>query len=140
MSRRKTCELRFFERVKEFSHAFIARFTQIDYARAMAFVLIDEVSGEMLGVGRLHRLSHEDSAEFAVLVRSDLKGRGLGWLLMQTLLEYARTEGVGTVQGEVLAENATMLRMCAELGFSVSASPNDWNVRVVKRRIAPTAP
>ena len=59
---------------------------------------------------------------------------------MQTLLEYARTEGVGTVQGEVLAENATMLRMCAELGFSVSASPNDWNVRVVKRRIAPTAP
>ena len=68
--------LRFFERVKEFSHAFIARFTRIDYARAMAFVLIDEVYGEMLGVGRLHRLWHENSAEFAVLVRSDLKGRG----------------------------------------------------------------
>ena len=46
--------LRFFAPVKDFSHAFIARLTQIDYARAMAFVAIDEATGEMLGVVRLH--------------------------------------------------------------------------------------
>jgi acetyltransferase len=128
--------LRFFAPVKDFSHTFIARFTQIDYARAMAFVAIDTFTGEMLGVGRLHILSHSDTAEYAVLVRSDLKGRGLGWLLMQLLIEYARAEGIGAVQGEVLAENATMLRMCAELGFSITQSPTDSNIRLVRLPIA----
>ena len=46
--------LRFFAPVKDFSHTFIARFTQIDYARAMAFIAIDEATGAMLGVVRLH--------------------------------------------------------------------------------------
>jgi acetyltransferase len=128
--------LRFFAPVKEFGHRFIARFTQIDYARAMAFVLIAEASGEMLGVGRLHMKSRGDTAEYAVLVRSDLKGQGLGWLLMQTLIEYARNEGIGVIEGEVLADNVTMLRMCAELGFSISESASDANVRLVRLPVA----
>ena len=74
--------LRFFAPVKEFSHAFIARLTQIDYARAMAFIAIDEATGEMLGVVRLHANADYDRGEYAILLRSDLKGRGLGWLLM----------------------------------------------------------
>jgi acetyltransferase len=123
--------LRFFASVREFTHAFIARFTQIDYARAMAFVAIEEASGNILGVVRLHRFSNRETAEYAVLVRSDLKGRGLGWLLMGTLIEYAQSEGIDALEGEVLAENATMLRMCAELGFVVAASPSDADIRLV---------
>ena len=128
--------LRFFAPVKEFSHGFIARFTQIDYARAMAFVAINPSSGEMLGVGRLHMMTHRDTAEYAVLVRSDFKGRGLGWMLMQVLIAYARDEGIGTLEGEVLAENSSMLGMCAELGFAISESPSDPNIRVVRLPIA----
>ncbi|AMN38522.1 bifunctional acetate--CoA ligase family protein/GNAT family N-acetyltransferase [Rhodoplanes sp. Z2-YC6860] len=131
--------MRFFAPVKDFSHKFVARFTQIDYARAMAFVALDEASGEMLGVGRLHMLTHADTGEYAVLVRSDLKGRGIGWLLMQTLIEYARAEGIRTIQGDVLAENTTMLRMCAELGFEVADNPNEPGVRTVKLTVARTA-
>jgi acetyltransferase len=131
--------LRFFAPVKEFGHVFIARFTQIDYARAMAFVAIDPVSGAMLGVARLHRLTFGDTAEFAVLVRSDLKGRGLGWLLMQTLIEYATSEEIKELRGEVLSENSTMLRMCAELGFDVSDSSTEPGVRVVKLPIKSAA-
>ena len=94
--------LRFFAPVKEFSHAFIARFTQLDYARAMAFVAIEEATGNMLGVVRLHANSNYDTAEYAVLVRSDLKGKGLGWVLMQLIIEYARSEGLRTIEGQVL--------------------------------------
>jgi len=129
--------LRFFAPIKDVSHAFIARFTQIDYARAMAFVAIEKKSGEMLGVGRLHTMTHSDTAEYAVLVRSDLKGRGLGWLLMQTLIEYARAEGINAIHGEVLAENSTMLRMCAELGFSIAENADDASVRTVSLPIGP---
>ena len=124
--------LRFFAPVKKFDHAFIARFTQLDYARAMAFVAIDEVSGEMLGVARLHANSTYDTAEYAVLVRSDLKGRGLGWLLMQIIIEYARSEGLQIIEGQVLEENVSMLRMCAELGFAITPDPSEPHISIVR--------
>ena len=117
--------LRFFAPVKEFSHAFIARFTQIDYARAMAFIAIEEATGAMLGVVRLHADADYVSGEYAILVRSDLKGRGLGWQLMQFIIEYARAEGIRSIHGQVLQENTTMLDMCRELGFQIVSDPQE---------------
>ena len=78
----------------------------------MAFVAINETTGEMLGVVRIHADSQYESAEYAIVVRSDLKGHGLGWLLMELMIEYARAEGLKLIRGEVLQENAAMLRMC----------------------------
>jgi len=118
--------------VKEFGHTFIARFTQIDYARAMAFIAIEESSGNMLGVVRLHADANYERGEYAILVRSDLKGRGLGYLLMQMILDYARAEDLKVIEGQVLAENTSMLAMCRELGFSIAPDPNDPDTCVVK--------
>jgi acetyltransferase len=124
--------LRFFAPVKEFSHPFIARFTQIDYARAMAFIAIEELTGEMLGVVRLHTNADYDSGEYAILVRSDLKGRGLGWVLMRLLIEYARAEGIRSIEGQVLQENTTMLNMCRELGFEIAHDADEPHICVAK--------
>ena len=126
--------LRFFAPIKEFSHAFVARLTQLDYARAMAFIAID-ASGAMLGVVRLHANANYDAAEYAVLVRSDFKGRGLGWLLMQTMIDYASAEGLQTVEGQVLQDNTTMIAMCRELGFAVAPDPQDPDLYVVKLKV-----
>ena len=120
--------LRFFAAVKDFNHAFIARLTQIDYARAMAFIAIDPPSGEMRGVVRMHADANYETAEYAILVRSDLKGVGLGWELMQLILDYARNEGLKRIHGQVLHENTTMLRMCRELGFDLKPDPEDPDV------------
>jgi acetyltransferase len=123
--------LRFFAPVKEFSHNFIARFTQIDYARAMAFIAIHEATGEMLGVVRIHADSQYENGEYAILIRSDLKGHGLGWLLMELMIEYARAEGLKFIRGQVLQENTTMLQMCRQLGFRTTSDPEDSSVAVV---------
>jgi acetyltransferase len=123
--------LRFFHSVKEFSHQFVGRLTQLDYARAMAFVALDSVSKEVIGVVRLHSDSRYETAEYAILLRSELKGKGLGWALMQLLIEYARAEGLKSLFGEVLNENTTMLAMCRELGFKVTSDPKDLHVLVV---------
>ena len=120
--------LRFFAPLKEFSHPFIARLTQIDYARAMAFVAIAEASGKMLGGARLHANADYDKGEYAILVRSDLKGHGLGWMLMQLLIEYARAEGLRTMEGQILSENTAMLKMCRDLGFAIAHDPDDPGV------------
>jgi RimJ/RimL family protein N-acetyltransferase len=120
--------LRFFDSIKEFSDQFIAHLTQLDNARAMAFVAIDEVSSETLGVVRLHTDSSREAGEYAVLVRSDIKGRGLGWALMQLVIEYAKSQGLSRIYGQILHENSVMLKMCRELGFSVMTDAEDPGV------------
>ena len=90
--------LRFFDSIKEFSPAFIAGLTHLDYARAMAFVAIDEISNDTLGVVRLHADAAHETAEYAILLRSALKGRGLGWSLMQLIIEYAKSEGLKRIR------------------------------------------
>jgi acetyltransferase len=128
--------LRFFAPVREFSHEFVARLTQLDYARAIALVAIDPPSGEMLGAVRLHADANFDRGEYAILVRSDLKGHGLGWSLMQIMIEYARWLGLKTIEGQVLRENTTMLQMCRELGFSIAEDPDDRDVCLVTLPVA----
>ena len=125
--------LRFFGPVKEFSHAFLARFIQIDYAKAMAFIALDEATGAMLGVARLHDKTDATSGEYAILIRSDLKSHGLGWQLMQLIIAYARAKGLRTIEGQVLRENEPMLHMCRDLGFAIgedSDAPYVCNVRL----------
>ena len=96
-----------------------ARLSQIDYDREMALVAIDSSAtpAEILGVSRIVADPENERAEFAVMVRSDMQGRGLGFQLMKDILACARKRGTKIVHGEVLAENRTMLQMATELGF-----------------------
>jgi acetyltransferase len=117
--------LRFFSPVKEPTHAFIARLTQIDYAREMALAAFDPETNELMGVVRIAADPDLECAEFAILVRSDLKGLGLGWGLMQRIIEHARSIGLKRITGEVLRENTSMLRMAEELGFEIRQCLDD---------------
>ena len=123
--------LRFFAPMRELSPEMIDKLIHYDPANSMAFIAIDETSGRMLGVVRLHDDASGKNGEFAILVRSQLKGHGLGWMLMKHMIAYAKEKGLETVRGQVLAENSTMLTMCAELGFHVSDDPDEKGVRLV---------
>ena len=127
--------LRFFAPMKEFTHQFIARLTQLDYARAMAFIAFDETTGEMVGAVRIHSDSIYENGEYAILLRSDLKGRGLGWVLMQLIIEYARSEGLKVISGDVLQENIVMLDMCRQLGFEVKPDPVEPDICDVRLKL-----
>ena len=85
----------------------------------------------MLGVVRLHSDADFDTGEFAILVRSDQKGHGLGWQLMQLIVAYARAQGIRSVHGQVLQENAAMLDMCRNLGFQVKSAPGEPSLVIV---------
>jgi len=121
--------LRFFAPMRAVSPELIDKLIHYDPAHAMAFIAIDEQSGRMLGVVRLHD-DADGNGEFAILLRSHLKGHGLGWLMMKHMIAYAKAKGLKSVRGQVLVENASMLKMCAELGFQVH---DDFSERGVKR-------
>lgn len=122
--------LRFFAPVKEFSHAFIARLTQNDYARAFVLCATLE-NGEMLGAVRLMLNADRDEGEYAILLRSDQKGRGLGRAMMRLMIDYARGEGVKRIEGQVLADNGPMLALCEQLGFAMRDETDEPGVKHV---------
>jgi acetyltransferase len=127
--------MRFFTAKPDLSFKFLARLTQIDYAREMAFVAIGAEDGELLGVARLIADPDYMRAEFGVLVRSDLKARGLGWRLMQRLIAYAEREQLEALYGQVLASNTTMLQMCAEMDFEIGVDADDLAIRTVQLKL-----
>jgi acetyltransferase len=131
--------LRFFQSVRHFSHEFIARLTQLDYARSIALVAIHPRTHEMLGAVRLHADANYEKGEYGILVRSDLKGHGIGWKLMQIMIEYARWLGLKVIEGQVLRENRTMLAMCESLGFTVKLDPDDPTLMNVSLPVSASA-
>jgi acetyltransferase len=114
--------MRFFTPFRTLPRALLARLTQIDYDRAMAFVLFD-ASNAVAGVARLAADPDGDRAEFAVIVRSDLKGRGVGSHLIDRLIVYARARGIEELFGDVLAENSAMLALCRDIGAKLKQGP-----------------
>jgi acetyltransferase len=108
---------RFFGQVKQLPHSQMARLTQIDYDREMAFVAVGP-HGDTLGVVRTVTDPDNDNAEFAIVVRSNLKGQGLGAEMMQKMIAYSRARGTKRIVGEVLRENRRMRDFVKRLGFS----------------------
>jgi len=126
--------LRFFTPVRGLTHAVAARLSQLDYDRELA--LLAERDGTALGV--VHFFADPDKlrAEYAIVVRSDWKRRGVGYLLMTHLIDIAKQRGIAELVGEVLRENGPMLQMCHELGFAIAPEPSDPSVMRVGKRLA----
>jgi GNAT superfamily N-acetyltransferase len=118
--------LRFFSAMRELQPSQLARLTQIDYDRAMAFIATRRDSDgkpETLGVVRAIADPDNQQAEFAILVRSDLKGRGLGAILFQKLIDYFRSRGTVEIVGEALSENSGVQQLVRRFGGVARPSP-----------------
>jgi acetyltransferase len=116
--------MRFFAPIHELSPNQLAHFSRIDYDREMAFVLEiqDRVTGaELASVVRLAADPDKRQAEFAALVRSDLQRKGVGKLMMEQLIDYARRRGIGELFGDILEDNQRMRALARALGFEVAA-------------------
>jgi acetyltransferase len=129
----ESIRMRFFAPLKEMSHTLGARLTQIDYDREMALVLTDPAPADppqMYGVVRISADPDNEAAEYAVIVRDDMTGQGLGEMLMRRIIAYARQRGIGRLYGDVLSGNDAMLALCRRLGFTISEVPLAGTVRV----------
>jgi acetyltransferase len=112
--------LRFFGQVRQIHHHQMARLTQIDYDREMAFIasrLGRDGNPETLGVVRTVTDPDNQRAELAVLVRSDMKGTGLGTMLMGKIIAYQKRRGTKAIYAQIMAENTAMIRLALKNGF-----------------------
>ncbi|HVZ09141.1 GNAT family N-acetyltransferase [Rhodopila sp.] len=123
---------RFFSAVRELSPEQMARLTQVDYDREMAFIAKRDANDDTLGVARLVIEADGQSGEFAVIVQPDMKGRGLARELMLRLIDWARSRGLAEIVGQVLADNPAMLAFVRRLGFTVRRMEDEPDVMEVR--------
>jgi acetyltransferase len=124
---------RFMKSVEQLSETLLVRFTQIDYSREMALIAVrNENDKEIeLGVTRYAINPDGESCEFALVVADSMRGTGLGHKLMTALMDIARTKGLSRIEGEVLKNNASMLKLMKRLGFTATVNPDDSSIKNV---------
>lgn len=131
---------RFFGSIRELPHSEMARLTQIDYDREMAFIataLNEDGEPETLGVVRTVTDPNNETAEYAIIIRSDLKGEGLGRKMMDKMIAYCRARGTRYYVGQVLRSNQPMLGLVEYLGFEIHRVPDEEDIKEVKLLLNP---
>jgi acetyltransferase len=134
--------LRFFQPIRELSHDMAATLTQIDYQRDMALVAVGPGlpgKAKVYGIANLSADANSERAEYSILVDRALMRLGLGKLLMERIIHYARANGIQEIYGEVLKENKPMLQMNQALGFVVHNDPDDPGLKHVILKLHDTA-
>ncbi len=128
---------RYMNAVHELSPAMLARLTQIDYDREMALLMVTRVDGQEveMGVARYAVDASFSHAEFALVVDDRWQHHGIGYKLMNVLMDVARGKGVKVLEGEVLKINHKMLRLVEGLGFRIEPHPDDNNIKYIVREL-----
>lgn len=124
---------RFFGLIREIPHTEMARLTQIDYDREMAFIATTpngRGKPETLGVVRVVCDPDNTKAEFAIIVRSDFKGQGLGRLLLEKIIRYCRARSMKEIVGHVLSDNSAMLSLAQKVGFQIKPDQTGGEIEV----------
>ena len=125
---------RFFYQLHELTPAMLARFTQVDYDRELALVVLTPTpKGEQfIAVARYVANPDHESAEFAIVVADEWQNRGVARKLMERLIAAAKTRGFVRLQGTILRANPKMLRFTTALGFRVRDDPEDAEQVIVE--------
>ncbi|QFU04031.1 Acetyltransferase Pat [Pseudoalteromonas sp. THAF3] len=124
---------RFFGEMPHFSHEQLAKMTQIDYDREMAFIVTRKHHAKdcTLGVSRVLMDPDNAIAEFAIVIGSQYQGLGLGRLLLQAAIDYCKEQGVASVQGTTLWENTGMIELARKLGFTVHRDFEEGTIEMI---------
>jgi len=126
---------RFLYSVQELTPAMVVRFTQIDYSREMALIAVTQVEGKELelGVTRFAINPDGESCEFAIVIADNMRGKGLGQKLINSLMDAARSKGLKIMEGEVISSNSSMLKFMVRIGFTIETSAEDSGIKRVSK-------
>jgi acetyltransferase len=122
---------RFLHAMYRVPDAQLAEFTRMDPDSEVSFVLAgSELSNKWEIFGTVQLILDQDKkrAEFAILVRSDLAGMGVGKALMEHIIAYARSQSIKEIYGEALFDNKAMLGLATALHFSFAESGDPESV------------
>jgi acetyltransferase len=137
---------RFVSTMRELSEKMLARFTLIDYDREMALVAVHRQrepredgsfteKERLIAVSRYVTNPDMSTCEFSLAVSDDFKGQGIGTRMMMSIMDVARSKGLAQIEGLVLSNNVTMLKLMKGLGFETRRYDEDPDFRLCVRSL-----
>jgi acetyltransferase len=108
---------RFMQHLHSMPAGLLERFTNVDYERTLALVVLDPQGRELVAVGRYAPAEKDADAEFALTVADGWQAKGIGRILLTRLCDLARGAGYSQLLGRILDDNKEMLDLAARLGF-----------------------
>jgi GNAT superfamily N-acetyltransferase len=128
----KSVHDRFFRAIQTMPHEKLQEFLRVDYAADTALVVLTDLSedADLIGIGHYSNNPQTNLADSAYLVRDDWQGKGIGTILLGTLIEIARAHGIKGFTADVLAINSSMLRIFQKCGHPVQVEVEEGECRI----------
>jgi acetyltransferase len=120
--------LRFMFGLQDLTPAMLAKFTQVDYDRELALIVVVRLPDgreQQIGVARYITLPDEESCEFAIVVSDEWQGKGVARQLFRRLIDVARERRLKIMTGITLRENARMIDLARSYGFETRADTDE---------------
>lgn len=124
---------RFLSALKHVGRPFVHQLADLDHDRTEHLLGFDARDGALVGSAMIAADERKEKAEVAVLVRSDLKGRGIGWAMLSHACDYAASRGIRRVESIEAADNRTAISLEEEMGFETRDYPEDRTLRLVSK-------
>lgn len=120
----ETKRFRFLRMVTSLPDSMLDQLVSVDGRRHVALVVVhgEGDAAQIVAVGRYHaRDESSDVAEVSFLVEDAMQRKGIGTVLLDTLAEMARENGLTRFSADVLADNRTMLSVFRKAGYAITS-------------------
>jgi GNAT superfamily N-acetyltransferase len=119
------------------SEALTRILTAVDHTNVENLLAFDGGDGRLTATAMVAVGSSPEIAEVALVVRSDLKGKGIGWALLAHACDYARARGFRRLECIEWSENRTAIALEQELGFRSRACPGEASLTILSKDLGP---
>lgn len=126
---------RFLSAVKP-SEALARILADVDHKSSEDLVAFDTRDGRIAATAMIAASDEPGSAEVAVLVRSDLKGLGLGWEMLRQACAYARSVGYRKAESVEWSSNERAISLEREQGFRSHLYAGDPRLTLLTKELA----
>lgn len=124
---------RFLAAQNHVGHQQLQPMVEVDHFRSESFLAFDRATGELVASALLACDNPLDIAEIAVSVRSDYKGQGAGWAMLDLLAREAQRRGVREVIAIEDRDNHAAIELEQEKGFKPRACEGDPRLVVLSK-------
>lgn len=128
---------RFLSSVGKVGHSFAHPMVEVDHERTENFLAFDARDGRLAASAMIAADEQIKDAEVAVMVRSDLKDRGIGWAMLAHSCDYAKARGYQKVHSVELCDNRRAIALEKEMGFTASPCQDDMTLTLLTKSLEP---
>lgn len=127
--------LRFLSGINVVGHDRLMALINVDHRQKESFLAIAKGGTAVIATAMLACDDAMETGEVAISIRSDFKGRGISWELLEHVARFAEAAGVKTLQSIESHDNHEAIELERDMGFTARTYPGDATLMLVERKL-----